>query len=448
MELKMKKILFITALLIPLLTGCKKDPDPDPTPTSTLATRARDGLYELMDIMYLWNNHMPTVKLSDYDNPGDLLEDLRYLPIDRWSFVADYDDFMASMEGSFVGHGIRMGLDDANNVRIVSLYTASDLWPKGVRRGWIVKAVNGTLLAPVFTNAAEYNALMGASAAGVTNAFLFVKPDGTEVTYSSTKKDMIINSVTAATVLDLPSGKTGYLCFETFIEPSEDELNAAFADFKANNISDLIIDLRYNGGGYMNIAQQLASLVLEKADTTKVCYKLKYNSTVSADWDESFNFVKTVSPLGLDRVVFITTRNSASASEVVINSLEPYIQVYLVGDTTHGKPAGMNLWGFPFPRSSTDQPDYKYVFAPITFEYVNSIDFGGFYEGMEPDVKAIDDITHDFGDPEEASLKAAIAILSGTKAAPAGPFRRTIIRSEGNQLPVNLYLGPPKSFSK
>jgi hypothetical protein len=67
---------------------------------------------------------------------------------------------------------------------------------------------------------------------------------------------------------------------------------------------------------------------------------------------------------------------------------------------------------------------------------------------MEPDVKAIDDITHDFGDPEEASLKAAIALLSGTKAAPAVPFRRTIIRSEGNQLPDNLFLGPPQSFSK
>jgi carboxyl-terminal processing protease len=268
------------------------------------------------------------------------------------------------------------------------------------------------------------------------------------VTYSSTKKDMIINSVTAATVLDLTSGKTGYLCFETFIEPSEAELNEAFAGFKANDITDLIIDLRYNGGGYMDIAQQLSSLVLEKADTTKVCYKLKYNSTISAEWDESYNFVKTESALGLDRVVFITTRNSASASEVVINSMEPYIQVYLVGDTTHGKPAGMNLWGYPFPRTSTSQPDYKYVFAPITFEYVNSIDYGGFYEGMEPDVKAIDDITHDFGDPEEASLKAAIAILNGTKAAPAVPFRRNLIRSEGNQLPTNLYLTPPQSFSK
>jgi carboxyl-terminal processing protease len=448
MALKMKKILLIAALIIPLLSSCKKDPDPDPLPGSTLAQRARDDLYELMDIMYLWNNKIPTVKLSEYDGPDDLLEALRYLPKDKWSFVADYDAFMASMGGSFVGHGIRMGLDDANNVRVVSLYTASDLWPKGVRRGWIVKEVNDTPLAPIFTNPTEYNALLGAPTAGVTNKFLFVRPDGTEVTYSSTKKDMIINSVTAATVLDLTSGKTGYLCFETFIEPSEAELNEAFADFKANNITDLIIDLRYNGGGYMNIAQQLSSLVLDKADTTKVCYKLKYNSTVSAEWNETYKFTKTDNPLGLDRVVFITTRNTASASEVVINSLEPYIQVYLVGDSTHGKPAGMNLWGYPFPRTSTDQPDYKYVFAPITFEYVNSIDYGGFYEGMGPDVKTIDDITRDFGDPEEASLKAAIAILSGTKAAPAIPFRRTIIRSEGNQLPTNLYLGPPKSFSK
>ena len=82
MELKMKKILFIIALLIPLLTGCKKDPEPDPEPGSTLAQRARDGLYELMQVLYFWNDKMPTVKVSNYDGPEDILEALRYRPKD------------------------------------------------------------------------------------------------------------------------------------------------------------------------------------------------------------------------------------------------------------------------------------------------------------------------------------------------------------------------------
>lgn len=430
-------------------TACKKEPDPAVN-DYTFDERARDGLYDLMKVMYLWKDNIPTIKASDYTGPSEILEAMRYLPKDRWSFVADFDQFMASMEGSFVGHGIRMGLDAENQVRVVSLYKNSDLWPQGVRRGWIIKKVNGTDLAPLFISGdgTAYNNLMGPSTAGYTNTFLFVKPDGSEVTCPSTKAAFTINSVTADTVIDRPGHKIAYLCFETFIEPSKDELNAAFASFLAKGATDLIIDLRYNGGGYMSIAQQLASLVVDNTFTSRVCYKLKYNNTVSSEWDETYNFSAATSQLGLNKVVFITTRGSASASEVVINSLKPWIDVTLVGDTTHGKPAGMNLWGFPFPTNSVPDPDYKYVFAPITFEYVNSANEGGFYEGMVPDVLANDDLTHDFGDTEELSLKAAIAVIEGTKAASAVPYHRTRTFTEGNQLPANLFLDPPKNFKK
>ena len=445
----MKKVIIISFLLITVLIGCKKDP-PEPVDEYTAEERARDGLYDLMTYVYLWYNTMPTVKVSDYAGPEELLEALRYKPKDPWSFVADYEAFMASMQGSFVGHGIRMSLDPANNVRVVSLYEGSDLWPKGVRRGWIIKEINGTAVAPIFMSGdnTAYNNLMGPSTAGVTNTFLFQKPDGTAVTYSSVKSSFTINSVTAAKTLDLAVGKTGYLAFETFIEPSEQELNDAFAMFKAENVTELIIDLRYNTGGYMDIAQQLSSLVLTWNDTTKVCYKLTYNNLVGPEWDESYNFVRTTSPLGLDRVVFITTRSSASASEVVINSLRPYVDVKIVGDTTHGKPAGMNIWGFPFPSQTEPDPDFEYVFAPITFEYLNAQGQGRFYDGILPDVKAADDITRDFGDPQEASLKAAIGVLEGTKSASALPVRRNRVWSEGNQLPTELFLSPPQQFKK
>ncbi|MCK7538783.1 MAG: S41 family peptidase [Marinilabiliales bacterium] len=142
-----------------------------------------------------------------------------------------------------------MSLDNSNNVRVVSLYDGSlTLWPKGVRRGWIVREINDT---PLLRS--SFQAMMlptmplwVPSTAGITNKFLFQKPDGTTVTFSSMKSSFTINSVTAAKVLDLTSGKTGYLSFETFIDPSEQELNEAFADFKASNVTDLIIDLRYN----------------------------------------------------------------------------------------------------------------------------------------------------------------------------------------------------------
>ena len=451
----MKKILIIAVLIIPLLSSCKKDPDPEPVEGPTLSERARDGLYDLMQYAYFWNSKMPTVKVSDYPGPKELLTAVRYKPIDVYSWVMSWDEFNGYMTGSVQGmHGITLSLDTADVVRVVNLYKNSDLWPKGIRRGWIVKKVNGTELAPVFINARQtgdwsvYDNLMGPATIGLTNTFLFKRPDGTEVTYSSTKSSFTVNAVPAYNVLDLPSGKTGYLCFDAFIDPAEDELNETFAFFKASNVTDLIIDLRYNGGGDLAVAQHLSSLVMDKADTTKICVKLNYNSTVSAEWNESYNFIKTDSPLGLDRAVFITSRSTASASEVVTNSLKPYVSVSIVGDTTYGKPVGMNAFGFPFPTNRVPEPDYKYVFLPITFEFVNASNEGGFYDGMLPDVLANDDITRDFGDPEELSLKAAIAILEGTKAASVVPLRRNIIRGEGEPLPDFLYVAPQKSFSK
>lgn len=446
----MKKILLFTALIIPLFAGCKKD-SPDPDDEYTLEERARDGLYDLMKTVYLWYNYIPTVKVTDYPGPEEILDAIRYKPVDRWSRVISWEEYLAMRDGTFVGHGIRMGLDSENNVRVVSLYTGSDLWPGGVRRGWIVKEVNGTPVAPIFISGddAAYNTLMGPSTAGVTNSFLFERPDGTQVTYSSTKATFTINSVSSPGIFDLAGGKTGYFAFDTFIEPSEQELDDLFADFKSAGITDLIIDLRYNTGGFMSIAEQLSSLVMEAADTTKLCYSLKYNDLIGPDWDEDYKFVRTNSPLGLDRVVFITTRSSASASEVVINSLKPYVSVTLVGDTTHGKPTGMDGFGFPFPSQSNPNPDFEYVFFPITFEYLNSLGEGRFYDGMVPDILAVDDITRDLGDPEEASLAAAIAFLEGRKAETAVPFSRSRIFSEGSQLPTNLYRSSPtRSFNK
>jgi len=439
----MKKTVLIIALLIPLLFSCKKEPEPIITPTTE--EKARDYLYDLMKAVYLWYRYIPTVKVSDYEGPYDLLEAMRYKPLDRWSFVMTWDEYLNMKTGAFVGHGIRMGLDDDDNVRVVSLYTGSDLWPLGVRRGWIVKSVNGTLLAPIFISGdnAAYNAIMGSSTAGVTNTFVFIKPDGTEVTYSSTKASFTINTVTSPTILDLSGGKTGYFAFDSFIEPSEQELNTTFADFKANNITDLIIDLRYNTGGMMVIAEQLASLVMNPADTTKECYGLEYNDIVGPYWNTTANFIRTESPLGLDRVVFITSRSSASASEVVINSLKPYISVTLVGDTTYGKPTGMD--GFGYPEEIAEGETYDYVFFPVTFEYVNSQGEGRFYDGIPADIRAADDITHDFGDPEEACLAAAIAFLEGTKAEQPASIRSRRIHGEGDQLPKDLFRDPRQS---
>lgn len=434
----MKRLFLLLAVISVAFTSCREKPGPDDPYTDE--QKARDGLFDLMSYIYFWRSNLPVVDKDDYAGPAELLEAMRYKDKDKWSFVADFDEFMASMQGEFVGHGISMALDTNDVVRVVMLYRNSDLWPQKVRRGWIVKQINDVDIAPIFISGdwAAYNSLMGPATVNRTNKFLFGKPDGTDVVLYSTKASFTVNSVLADTVFDISGHKIAYFCFESFIDPSEGELNTIFADFATQGAQDLIIDLRYNGGGYMDIAQQLASLCVNNTFTDDVCYKLKYNSYVSAEWDKSYNFIAAQNSLDLDRVVFITSRGTASASEVVINSLKPYMDVYLVGDSTHGKPCGMNLWGYPFDAS--DETEYDYVFAPITFEYTNSLNEGAFYDGMEPDEKATDDIMHDFGDTEEHSLKTALALLLGTKSGNNAGYHPVHVFSEGQQRPENLFL--------
>ena len=211
---------------------------------------------------------MPVVVKTDYTDPYELLDAMEYKTLDRWSFVQTYDQYVAQNQGSFVGHGISMGLDlTKKNVRIAQIYKKSPLYIKGVRRGWIVKKLNGTDLAPIFIaqDGAAYNQLIGPSQADITNTFLFQTPAGKDSTISSTKAAFTLNTVILADTLHLKSGITGHLVFDQFIPPSNQELQTAFAYFSQNNIKDLIVDLRYNGGGDLSVLTNMASYVAGSA---------------------------------------------------------------------------------------------------------------------------------------------------------------------------------------
>jgi hypothetical protein len=399
----MKKLFYI-AIIIPLLfSSCKKDPDP--IVTGLTDAMARDSLYYLMRQWYYWYDKMPTVKKEDYPDPYKLLVAMEYKTLDKWSFVADYNEFVAEMQGEFVGHGIRIGLDDSRKARIAMIYSKSPLYADGVRRGWIVKSVNGYDIAKIIYDgdATAYNAAMGASTAGVTNKFVFTKPDGTDIEISSTKSSFIVNSVLLYDTLHLSTGITGHLVFESFISPSPAELATAFKFFEECNIKDLILDLRYNSGGYLSVAQTLATEIGGKtlANSGSVFGVLKYNDK-NQDQNYTYKFDKNVQVnLSLTRLIVISTRLTASASEAVMNGLKPFMDVISIGDTTNGKPVGMNGW----------EVGEKYFFWPITFKIVNKNNEGDYFNGFAPGKAVSDDITHDFIDRSELCLKEAIHYL-------------------------------------
>jgi C-terminal processing protease CtpA/Prc len=406
----MKKLIIITFLAIIVFSSCKKEVGPT-TDTNTLL--ARDYLYTSMNDLYLWYNLMPVVVKDDYNDPYTLLEAMRYKTLDRWSFIQTYDEYTAMEQASFVGHGISMGLDPTNKVRIVQIYNNSPLYSKGVRRGWIVKKLNGTDLAPIFIskNSAAYTQLIGPSQAGIPNTFLFQIPDGRDSTITSIKASFTLNTVIVYDTLHLKLGITGHMVFDQFMPPSNAELATAFAFFKQNNIADLIVDLRYNGGGDVTVLTNMASYIAGLANVNKSFLKLICNDKNTSQ-NEAFNFNTVSSPMALTRLIIICSRETASASEQLINGLKPYLDVRCIGDTTNGKPVGM--FGLQY---KTD-----YMFWPICFAIMNSSNQGGFYNGFAPMKYVPDDFTHDWSDRNELCLKEAIYYLEHGSVSSKGTY--------------------------
>jgi C-terminal processing protease CtpA/Prc len=360
---------------------------------------------------------------------------MEYKTLDRWSFVQTYDQYEAQSRGTFVGHGISMGLDPSNQVRIAQIYSRSPLYPLGVRRGWIVKNINGTDLARIFISkdSAAYNQAIGHSTVGLTNTFLFQTPLGKDTTITSAKDSFKLNTVILADTLHLKSGITGHLVFDQFIPPSNQELQTAFTYFSQNNIKDLIVDLRYNGGGDLDVLTNMASYVAGAAQVNKPFLTLTFNDkNTSSNGTYKFNSVSA--PQSLSKVIVITTRGTASASEDFINGLKHYLDIRTIGDTTNGKPVGMV--GFQYQTS--------YMFFPITFSLVNSAGQGDFYQGFVPDKYVPDDITHDWSDRNEACLKEAIYYLENGNVSAKGFYvnekQPSVIFSEKSGKINNVYI--------
>jgi C-terminal processing protease CtpA/Prc len=417
------KRLIVVILLIPIfITSCKKK---DVTPAYTTDEMARDHLYDVMNQYYLWYDLMPVVTKENYKTPYTLLDAMMYKTFDRWSFVETYDEYLAQMNGTFVGHGIRLGLDPSDQVRIVMIYKNSDLYSKGVRRGWIVKTLNGTALAPIFISGdgTAYNNLIGPSQAGVTNTFVFHTPAGKDSTVTSTKSEFITNPVLIADTLHLSSGVAGHIVLEQFFPPADVELDSAFALFNRSNVSSLIVDLRYNGGGVLDLCTTLASYMAGSAHANTTFLGLNFNNK-NTDQNTVFKYKVLLNAVTLTKIVFINSRYTASASEDVINGLKPIFNSNIVclGDTSGGKPVGMN--GFLYGNS--------YLFWPITFKVVNSLGEGDFYSGIPPAKYVTDDITHDFPDRNEVNLKEAIYYLEHGTLSSKGAYlyKRSVQFSE------------------
>jgi len=387
-------LVLLGLFLIPGLWSCKEIFNP---PDSKLT---KEALLEYMKEWYLWYDTMPAVSANNFSTRQELLDTLTLKPTDRWSFIqktSEYNDYYS--RGMYTGHGIGLRWDSEGNLKVAFIFDDSDLQSSGVSRGWEVTAINGN---DILAGQVIDTSILGPDEEGIQNSFSFRTPGGSTQILTSTKKIIDINSVLHSEIIDIAGKKAGYFVFQSFTDASKDELTVLFSDFLNADIDELIIDLRYNSGGLTDASRYLGNLFFGQVAYKGTFLKFVYNDKKS-DRNVDLRFETETNSIIVPRVFFITSRSTASASEVLINAIKPYddrIDMIVVGDTTHGKPVGM------IAKQFTD-----YTLVPVTYYMYNRDNEGEFFEGLPPDHYVADDLDEAFGSLEEDCFKEVLYFI-------------------------------------
>lgn len=384
-------------------------------------------IYDMMQEVYLWNNHLPSnVNPDAYETPAAYMEALRYEQYDKWSTVLTEEDFNAYFEeGTMVGYGFTVIADQSGNIWIAFVYRNTNASSNGVKRSWMISKIDGQSV-----NKNNFGSLIGEPAIGASADFVFINELGTEVTKRLTVAEINLTPVLYSEVIDRENARIGYLVFQDFIETANTEIDEVFNAFSDSGITELIIDLRYNGGGSVSVAEHIAGWILGKNFANQPFLYYEHNPILSAMMDTMYTVPANAGGFDLSRVFFIGTTNTASASELIITGVDPFIPSILAGSPTHGKPVGM--YAIPIKN---------YITLPVCFKYSNSAHEGDFYSGIPPTLPAADDFSRNFGDPEEASLKVILDYIETNTFSPltsqSYAYSSVLLAPNG---PLNQYL--------
>ena len=410
-------------------------------------------IWRAMNNYYLWQQNVPDLsdtrftnisqlyaEYSNFSSPRDLFESLRYQPgvIDRFSWIVD--DYVA-LENSFQGinlsNGMEFGLvryaSDATKVfgYVRYVISGSDAAAQNIARGMLFTEVDGVQLTE-----SNYRDLLFDDNTNYTISLAEFN-DGNPVTISTSinlsKTQLQENPVAIVKTIDEGSNKIGYLLYNQFSSSFDGELNAAFANFQSENITDLIIDLRYNGGGSVTTASYLGAMVTGQFNgqlyskeqwNSKVMNALDAsvfennftNQIINKDQNQNIILQEPINSLNLNRVYFITSGSSASASELVMNSLSSYIDVSSVGKKTIGKVQGsVTLYDSDnYTRTGENlASNHTWALQPLVLEIKNK-DNSNEPNGIEPTVVFPEDYNNlgVLGERSEPLLDRTILLIT------------------------------------
>ncbi len=380
-------------------------------PTSCSIDDQKQFVLAAMNDWYLWNDRLPAnVDINNYATPEELLaflatfspDDGSGSPIDRFSFINSAEaDAQFFGEGRFEGFGFSSRFLAADDLRLTRVFFDSPANAGGLARGQRILELNGRTIA-------EIQAAEGVNAVFQTSPLTFRmrEPNGNEFDTTIARDIVTIDPIPQFRVIDNGGTPVGYMELATFISTADPEFDTAFSAFRNASVNDVIIDMRYNGGGLVSTAELLGDYLGGFAAQNLVFSETRFNADRAADNNSTEFFELRANSVNLVRFIVIASQSTASASELVINGLGPHAEVVIVGDDTFGKPVGQV--GFTFCEK---------ILRPTAFQTFNANGFADYFDGLPVDCAAADDLNVAVGDPADPNMVAALEYLS-TGACP------------------------------
>jgi C-terminal processing protease CtpA/Prc len=449
----MKKYYFV--LLVFVALSCSKTDEfeiPNTVDPISEEVAVQDFMWKAMNFWYFWQDEVPdladdrfentnegreayTSFLASEENPADFFDGKLKFIEDRFSFYnSDYRELTNSLAGISRSNGVQFGLvrfADRQNLfgYVRYILPNSDGATKDIQRGDLFTGVDGQPL----TEDNYINLLFGDNSTYTLNMATFVNgevtPNDEEVTL--TKQEALAeNPVFISKTFEINGESIGYLMYNKFTNEYDDDLYDAFVAFESSGVNNLIVDLRYNPGGSVNTTRLLASMIYG-TNTSDLFLRKRYNDKIQAQRSTSQLEVyfadrvgsRTINSLELPKVYVLTTRSSASASELLINSLEPYTDVVQIGDVTRGKNEFSttlvddreNSYLYNPSRVNKINPNNQWAIQPLLGRNENAEGFSDFTSGLVPDIEQKEDLSNlgTLGDQNEPLLARAIQEITG-----------------------------------
>lgn len=445
----LKRVLFLFVLFSFITISCTDVPEPEPEDINLKAPAATIAVNEfveaVMNDVYLWYASVPDIDIEyEFDTKAYFEKLLN--EEDKWSFITDdvkkLEESFEGIETSFgwsLGFGQftdQQGSPTGNLFALVEfVYPNTPASQAGLKRGDFIFSMNGKDITEI-----NYMDLLNSSNLSISYGQYGTSGIINAQTLSMNALKLNLDPVQFINIIEHGGHKIGYLFYAQFVDNYNASIDAALQNFIDNQVTDVVLDFRYNPGGYGFVAQYLCSSLapVDAVNNEKVLvrfmYNDKYQKDVEAENDADMlgiNFIKSVNvKMGLSKIYIITGQGTASASELTITGLKPYLNVVTVGETTYGKYTGS--WTLKPKYYYTNPNDYKdfenWAVQPIVMKYANSIGITDFVDGFDPDIPAEDDVFSPIplGDKKEALLQKTIEDITGVEviAMKSAPIKR------------------------